>query len=83
MGTARPCGGAVLLAEFPFAEAFVFVTWFDALVPSAWQWFGACQATAERDLEARDRFALFVLAVAVLGGQHDARRTFGVGVTVV
>lgn len=83
MGTGRPCGGAVLLADFPFAEAFVLVAWFDALVPSAGQRFGACQPAAERDLEARDRFPLFVLAVAVLGGQHDTRRTLGVGVTVV
>lgn len=83
MGAGGSGGGAVLLADFPFDEAFVFVTWFDALVPPAGQRFGTCQSAAERDLEARDGFALFVLAVAVLAGQHDTRRTFGVRVAVV
>lgn len=67
MGAVGPGGGTALLADFPFDEAFVLVTRFYALVSSAWQWFGACQSAAERDLEARDRFPLFVLAVAVLG----------------
>lgn len=35
VGTAGPWGGAVLLADFPFGEAFVLMTGFDALVPSA------------------------------------------------
>lgn len=83
MRAGRPRGGAVLLAEFPFGEAFVFVARFDALVPSAGQWFGAGQSAAERGLEARDGFSLFVPAVAVLGGQHDTGGTFGVRVAVV
>lgn len=83
VGTGGPCGGAALLADFPLAEAFVLVTRFDALVPSAGQWFGACQSAAERDLEAWDGFTLLVPAVAVLGGQHDAGGAGRIRVTVV
>lgn len=83
MGAAGPGSGAVLFANFPFGEAFVFVAWFDALVAPAGKWFGASQATAERVLEARDRLSLFVFAVAVLSGQDDTRRTVRIRVAVV
>lgn len=76
-------GGAALLANFALFEAFVLVTRFDALVTSTGQWFGACKATTERALEARDSLSLFVFAVAMLGGQHNARRTVGIRMAVV
>lgn len=63
--------------------AGVLVARFDALVAVAGKWFGAGQATAEGALVAGDGFALFVFAVAVLGGEDDTRGTVGFGVTVV
>lgn len=79
----RSGGGAALLANFALVEAFVLVTRFDAFVASTGQWFGACKATTERALEARNRFSLFVFAVAMLGGQHNARRTINIRMAVV
>lgn len=84
VGAVRPRDGAVLFADFPFdGDAFVFVARSDTLVATAGQWFGACKATAERALEARNCFSLFVFAVAVLGGEDNARWTVGIRVTVV
>lgn len=84
VGAVCPGGGAVLFADFPFdGDTFVFVAWSDALVAATGQWLGACKATAERALEARDCFSLFVFAVAVLGGEDDAGRTIGIRMAVV
>lgn len=56
---------------------------FDALVAVAGKGFSARETTAEGALVAGDGFALFVFAVAVLGGEDDARGAVGFGVTVV
>lgn len=84
VGAGRPWDGAVLFADFPFdGDAFVFVAGSDTFVATAGQWFGACKATTERALEARNCFSLFVFAVAVLCGEDNARWTVGIRVTVV
>lgn len=75
--------GATLTAHFLRGLASVFVTRFDARVAATRKWFCARQATAEGALVAGDGFALFMFAVAVLGGEYDARRTVWFGVTVV
>lgn len=75
--------GATLAANFGLGLADILVARFDALVAVARKRFGARQATAEGAQVAGDGFALFVLAVAVLGGKDDARGTVGFGVTVV
>lgn len=77
-------GGATLAAYFVVGRlAGVLVARFDALVTGAGKGFGASEATAEGTLVAGDGFALFVFAVAVLGGEDDTRGTVGFGVTVV
>lgn len=76
--------GATLAAYFRIGRlAGVLVARLDALVAVAGKGFGAREATAEGALVAGDGFALFVFAVAVLGGEDDARRAVGFGVTVV
>lgn len=83
VGAAGACCRAGLAADFALGLASVLVTWFDAAVAGAGKWFGACKSAAERGLVAGDGFALFVLAVAGLGGEDDAGWTVRVGMTVV
>lgn len=52
----------------------------DALVTSALESLSARHSTAEGVLGARNRLALLMLAVAVLGRQEDTRRAFRFGV---
>lgn len=76
--------GATLAAYFRFGRlAGVLVARLDALVAVAGKRFGARETTTEGALVAGDGFALFVFAVAVLGGEDDARGAVGFGVTVV
>lgn len=63
--------------------AGVLVARLDALVAVAGEGFSARKATTEGALVAGNGFALFVFAVAVLGGEDDARGAVRFGVTVV
>lgn len=84
VGAGRARFGATLATHFVLGGlATVFVAWFDARVAATRERFGAGEATAEGTLVAGDCFALFVFAVAVLGGEDDTGRAVGFGVTVV
>lgn len=86
VGAGRARFGATLATHFRLGGvrlASVFVARFDARVAATRKLFGAGESTAEGALVAGDGFALFVFAVAVLGGEDDTGRAVGFGVTVV
>lgn len=78
---ARLC--AALTAQFTSLLTLTFVAGSDALVTSTGQWLAACKATTKGALGAGYCFALLVISVTPLRGEHHARRASRRGMAIM